>query len=425
MRSGWTPAKLSAAIVGAALLLRLGFVLWAPGQLSGDALYYHAAAVALSQGAGYVELDGSPSIRWMPGWPVLVSALYRAADAQPVVAMGFNALAGAATVAFLIRLGMLWFGAACGLWAGTLYAIWPGNIYYTATLMTEPVFNALLVGCLLTFALAMRARGFALWGWIALSGFAFSSAAIVKAETWVLLPVLLAFGWKGLSREHRLRVAVLFALTASVWSVPWTLRNYAEFDRFVPTTATGGANAWLGNHPGASGGQAIIEMRAFMDRHRSETSAQTLFAASATGWREAAAFFRDHPGEAFANLGRKLVLTYSSDGHGARLLRGVGVGRVGFIPETQRRALERIADIYWGAIALAVIAGLPGLRSVSPESRIVLCGVPLCWLAVHLVFLGGPRFHVPETPVYALIASLAIVRWTGTGSEISGTEREA
>ena len=28
-------------------------------------------------------------------------------------------------------------------------------------------------------------------------------------------------------------------------------------DRFVPTTATAGANAWLGNHPGASGGPAI------------------------------------------------------------------------------------------------------------------------------------------------------------------------
>jgi len=42
------------------------------------------------------------------------------------------------------------------------------------------------------------------------------------------------------------------------------------------------------------------------------------------------------------------------------------------------------------------------------EARVLLFGVPLTWLCLHLVFLGGTRFHVPETLAYALFAACGI-----------------
>lgn len=420
----WTPVGLAASIVALGLGLRIAFVAWAPRELSGDALHYHLHAVSIADGRGYVELDGSPSVRWMPGWPFALSALYRALGDEPLAGMLLNALSGAAVVAALIRIGTLWFGVSCGLWAGLLYAVWPGVVYYCATLMTEPFFSALLVACLLALNEAARDASRRWLAWSALAGFALGSAAIVKAETWALLPVIAVFCACALPAGRRCWAACAFALAACVWVVPWTARNYAQFERFVPTTATSGANAWLGTHPGARGGQSIVEMRGFISQHRRESTAETLFAASEAGWREVRRFALADPLAVLEIAGRKLALTYGSDGQGARLIRGVGVGRIGYIPEARRRALERFANLWWAAMALAVLVGLAGVGRWPASARIVCLGLPACWLAVHLVFLGGPRFHVPETPVYALIAASAIGRATGKAPAASGADRE-
>ena len=39
---------------------------------------------------------------------------------------------------------------------------------------------------------------------------------------------------------------------------PWSVRNYLVFDRFIPTSANGGAVVYLGNHAGATGGRASV-----------------------------------------------------------------------------------------------------------------------------------------------------------------------
>ena len=65
-----------AGVFALALALRAAFVLWAPGVVSGDALWHAARAWGIANGHGYVDLDGSPSIAWMPGWSLLLGGLY-------------------------------------------------------------------------------------------------------------------------------------------------------------------------------------------------------------------------------------------------------------------------------------------------------------------------------------------------------------
>ena len=295
-----------------------------------------------------------------------------------------------------------------GAWAAGLYAVWPGNVYYSATLMTEPVFDALLVGVVAVLAAAIDRADRRLLG-CALAGLVFGTAALVKAEPLALTPVFLGMLWCGArNRSEFFRAGAVFMTCAALVLTPWVVRNYRAFDRLVVTTATGGANAWLGNHPGASGGQDIVFMRNFMERHARPTSAETLFAASASGWREVADFVSEQPGEALAVWGRKLALTYGSDGHGARLVRGVGVGRVGFVSEAARSRLAGVADAYWFTILILAAGGLLTLPGWPVVARIAGLGIPLVWLVVHLVFLGGPRFHAPETPWFALLAASGI-----------------
>ena len=85
---GWgRPAQAALAIAALAALLRLAFVAWAPRELSGDGLHYHMSAFGLLNGSGYTDLDGSPSVRWMPGWPLLLAAIYRVFGVAPGAAM--------------------------------------------------------------------------------------------------------------------------------------------------------------------------------------------------------------------------------------------------------------------------------------------------------------------------------------------------
>jgi len=46
------------ALFAAALALRVGFVLWAPGTPEADGIFYHAYAQHIEQGRGYIDMDG-------------------------------------------------------------------------------------------------------------------------------------------------------------------------------------------------------------------------------------------------------------------------------------------------------------------------------------------------------------------------------
>jgi len=49
--------------------------------------------------------------------------------------------------------------------------------------------------------------------------------------------------------------AIVFVLVATVCLAPWTVRNYREFNKFIPVCASGGVNLWIGNNPRATGSQ--------------------------------------------------------------------------------------------------------------------------------------------------------------------------
>ena len=90
--------KPSLALYAAALLPRLAFVLWAPGEPAADGQFYHAYGEHIARGWGYIDVDGSPVVRWMPGWPLLLGGLYALFGSGTRVALLANAGLDAATV---------------------------------------------------------------------------------------------------------------------------------------------------------------------------------------------------------------------------------------------------------------------------------------------------------------------------------------
>ena len=409
------------ALIGLAVGVRLAYLAWAPGIPTGDDFFYWFYGLRLFGGYGYTEMDGSPGVFWMPGWPVILAGLAACFGTDPVVGMVVNALFGAASTGLVAVVGARIAGARAGAFAGGVYALWPGLVYFTATLMVEPAFNFFLCLALAAWSRLSCDLPSRRPAWSFAGGLALAACAWLKAEPLVLTPFAVLFLWVGrTSRRDFWRCVAAFLAALVLGLGPWAVRNLHAVDRLLVTSASGGTNFWIGNHEGSTGANDLKAERAFRQRHRRDTLADANLAQNDAGWREGWAAVRRDPGAALARVPRKLALTYGSDGAGARNLAGAAaLDYLGIAvdPEQARRArglapirhrLVRLADTYWWLVLALAAVGLVASRRWTTSDRVLVLATPAAWLLTHAVFLGGPRFHVPEAPALALLAGAGL-----------------
>jgi hypothetical protein len=116
-------ARHAAAIFLLAPVFRAAFVFWAPGVVSGDDLWHNARCETLANGAGYIDVDGSPSIVWMPGWSLLLAGLYALFGAHLALGFAANVVLGALTALGVAVLVARLLSPGAGLVTGVLYAV--------------------------------------------------------------------------------------------------------------------------------------------------------------------------------------------------------------------------------------------------------------------------------------------------------------
>lgn len=419
-RTGWSlgtlggmaPSVISIFVLGA--LVRVGFALWAPGVPLSDGLFYHILASLLAETGSYVNLDGSPAIRWMPGWPALLAALYQLFGLSSKVGMLACALLDAGTAAVTTALGIRLFGLTVGRVSGLLYALWPGLVYYSGNLFSEPLFNLLFVSTLLL--LSFGREGLPRPRLELAAGLCFGLAAYVKSEPLALAPALSLAIWRLDPRPAVfLRRSAALIGVAGLLLAPWTIRNWLTFERFIPTSASGGVAVHLANQRGATGLQDFWLNKELSRRYGGKNVAETTIQRNDVGWVEARRFLAEHPGEALSNVVRKLRFTYDGDIQGARTIRGPGAPEAWHLSVGAYRRLVGLANVWWwGAMVLAGI-GLTTLGRWPPGAAALLLGPMLTFVVLHAIFLGGQRFHVPEIPILALLGGHGVsqlIRWS-------------
>jgi hypothetical protein len=136
--------------------------------------------------------------------------------------------------------------------------LYPHFITLDGDLLSEPLYGTIVGGLvLLSYRFVdrpARGRAFAL-------GVLAGLAALTRAEALWFIPVLLLpLAWRA--GRDRLRLSVFAVLGALVLLVPWTVRNYFAFHRFVPVANSGaviaGANnrcTYYGSHIGSWQGE--------------------------------------------------------------------------------------------------------------------------------------------------------------------------
>lgn len=397
------------ACVGVVLLaavLRLGWALAVPVEPTSDCFAYEQLAKNLAAGQGYGFAPGQPSAYWPVGTPAIYAVLIRllGPEGWHKGALGLNLLLGIVTVWLTMTLARDWFGPRAGLVAGLLLACWPGQIEFTTLLASELPFNVFVL-------LALFVEGKDRWPprvRAGLTGLALALASYSRPLA-LALPVLLA--WcrvVGPFSEARKPLAVL-AETVGVLAVmavliaPWTLRNARVLGKPVLISTNGGANLWMGNHPGSTGGYADLPPKfEAMD----EVPRDALLGA------EAKRYIRENPSAFALGVLKKLAMTHDRENIGVvwneQGLSGTYGDRV-VLP------LKLLSTAYWWG---ALLLGLGGLGVVFRERGPIKASglLPLVLWAffagVHAVIVGGDRYHYPSVPFLAALAGLALIRLT-------------
>jgi 4-amino-4-deoxy-L-arabinose transferase-like glycosyltransferase len=236
-----------AAIAAGGLALRLlhVFVLTPDTQGTGDAFFFHEQANLIADGKGFIEPlgevlygEGQPTAFRPPLFSYTLAAVSLIGGEGWPSHRVAGCLIGLATIVFVGLAARRYAGERAGLVAAALAAAYPVMIAADGAVMSESLYSALIA---VTVFAAVRLQDDPTALAAALLGVAIGLAALTRSEALLLVPLLaLPLAWRAGPRA-RVRLAVAATLAAVVVVIPWTVRNYVEFDRVVPVTASYGA----------------------------------------------------------------------------------------------------------------------------------------------------------------------------------------
>lgn len=413
MRSAWNwLTNTRAALVALWVLFvlpRAAALLIAPLPTS-DADWYYSRGAMLAAGIGYLGNNGAPTAYWPPGWPMALSAAFRLLGTS-VWSVGLLNLACAALSGWLLYdLARRITGTeGAGRVALLLYAIYPNAIGYVPLALTEVFYTTLLLAiCWLLVARTGRAA-------FVLAGLLLGMATLVKAQTLVVVPLILAIEllrapgfWRRLPAALG-QFALLVAL-AGVVVAPWTMRNQRVLGHTVLVSTNGGITLYTGNNDSARGGFTpedagvkALETRSDLDEVAYDAEAK----------RRGVEWIKAHPARFAALMPLKLAKLWTTDGEAQWAYE---TGLAGYARWDGAFHAVRIANQLYYLVLLAAFAAAAALQLVRRwrgRERLVdwwllPVGIAAYPSAIAMVFSGQSRFHFPAMPFVCIGAAWLI-----------------
>ncbi len=375
---------------------------------SSDADWYYGHAAMLAHGLGYLGGHGQPTAFWPVGWPWLLSLAFRVGGVSVWTVGVLNLAASALTGWIMLDLARRWTGSELAARAGLLaFAIYPNAICYVPLALTEVMYTALLTGGI--WLLVTRPGG----ARTVLAGLVFGVATLVKAQTLVIVPVILAIMlWREAGAIRRMPGMVLRGVlvlgAAALVIAPWTLRNHRELHAWVAVSTNGGITLLTGNNDSARGGYTpddplvrSIDGMKYSDEVRYDAQARTL----AVDW------IVSRPLRFVALAPLKVWHLWGPDGEGQWAYE---TGSWAFRAAPQAFLIVRAINQVWYWLLLAAFAMAP-LRIARRRIDwwLVPYAVALFPTIIAVVFSGQSRFHYPAMPFVCLVAGWLLADWIG------------
>lgn len=259
-------------ILTVSVLLRVGAALYFGNQVidlpgTNDQITYQHLATRILDGHGFsfaqnwwpATQAGEPTAHWSYLYTFFLTGVYSLFGITPIIARLLQAiLVGILHPLLAYLIGRELYSEKVGLVTAGLTAIYIYFFYYAGTLMTEPFY---ITGILASLYMAIRWNNQAnqpgepiirrLLPGIHL-GIVAGLTILLRQLFMLVLPfILLWIWWSGWRGRKASRLPGLIAAVAIIVAMilPFTLYNYARFERFVLLNTNAGFAFFWGNHP--------------------------------------------------------------------------------------------------------------------------------------------------------------------------------
>lgn len=260
----------------------------------------------------------------LPGYVFVVTAalaVFGDGPAGYIALYALNVFITIGTALLLYLLARRLFGERTARFAALLYSVYPPAVALVLTFGSGP-WNQ-FASVLALFALArVLASGRTVDA--VLAGLAGGLWLMFRAEALLLAVFFAAWMW----RRYSLRTSAVYAAFLLLVVLPWTIRNYATFDTFIPLTTNGWLNIWRGTNPESTGGSfhtngdpnyfdhaktLIDEFNAVPVTNRYEPDVMQIYKRHTIEWVTA------HPVDALLLHLRKTIMSFTIDTSDARV----------------------------------------------------------------------------------------------------------
>lgn len=409
------------AVVALAFLVRLAWVaLFArtPTGLSDPALYNDAAS-RFADGEGYRSLLGEPTAYYPPGYPAVLSWIYRLADLVGLAAHRATVVGVVQSLWWGVSAGAVMLtgrsvgGVRVGLAGGLVLALWPNLIAHAGAHLTESLF-VMLVSVSIAALVWLADRGpLDRRDVPALVVLALTVGPAILVRPQVAgVVIAVCAGWLLARVDLRRTLAVVMVLVAActLWAAPWIVRNQDVVGGGTLISTNNGTNLCIGYNDDATGAFGQFAGCDTGERYVDGPDAERRI--DVENRRRALDYIAAEPLSIPALTAEKFWSTFGTDDDGLRANESFGA--VEIMRPGVRTLWRAVTIAMYAAIMIAAIVGLAlSVRRLRPlRERAAMLTVLMTLatsLAVPLMVFGDPRFKVSFAPQIAVLAGLGCV----------------
>lgn len=372
-------------------------------------------ARAIAAGEGFSspirELDTGPTAWFTPIYPYLVGGIFKVwgiySDMSRIIIQTLNCAFAALTIIPIYGITKRTFGVGAAVGAAWAWVFLPTSLYYPTMWVWDTTLTAFLFSLIIWATLGMREKHDVLtWtGYGALWAF----GVLVNPSILSLLPFFA--GW--LVWEARkvsapwVKPAAAALLIFTIAMVPWTIRNYRVFGKFIVLRSNFGLELWLGNNPDVTDSSAEWQHPNTNVAEGAKYKRMGEMAYMAEKEHEAIAFMRTHPGETLDLMFHRFVSNWLAFSDSP-----ADVWENGTLYSRSFLILNCLLSV------LCLLGALYAHRSGDPQAflfAMVLLVFPLVFYLTH----ASMRYRFPMDPIVLILAVGAVAHLIGLAKSLN------
>ncbi|MFI5059745.1 MAG: glycosyltransferase family 39 protein [Candidatus Acidiferrales bacterium] len=359
-----------------------------------------AQSLALGKGFGSLFRQNTGPTAWLaPVYPLLLGRIFRVFGIFTIraffAAAFLNILFSTAACVPIYYAGKRIAGLGVASGAAWLWAIFPNAIMIPFEWIWDTCLSALLAAVILwatiTLAESQRLRDWCgyglLWGFALMANPALAS----------LLPVLLGWMIYRSWRRGTLRLErpMLAAGVIILCCLPWTIRNYMDFHRFIPLRSSLPFELWIGNNEifDEHSTRAPARITRTEEVRRYRQLGETAYLQEK--WDEATQFIRTHPGLEVRLCVNRFVALWT----------GLKTPMEGF--HRAESLLVRVVLICNALAAIGALLGIAVLYQRRIEFAFPVAAFPIVFPCVYYITHASLRYRHAIDPVVLLLTAIA------------------